>query len=67
MVDQGFYCDNNNTFLRTVSSQSEYDKTVFILQNMNYLIINPRDLVLSDKVLQYKRTHCFCQNLMTSL
>ena len=50
MVGQGFYRDNNNTFLRTISSQSEYDKTAFILQNMNYLILNPRDLVLSDKV-----------------
>ena len=46
MVDQGFYRDNNNTFLRAISSQSEYDKTAFILQNMN----NPRDLVLWDKV-----------------
>ena len=50
MVDQGFYRDNNNTFLRAMSSQSEYDKTAFIPQNMNYLILNPRDLVLSDKV-----------------
>ena len=50
MVDQEFYRDNNNTFLRTISSQSEYDKTAFILQNINYLIINPHDLVLSDKV-----------------
>ena len=50
MVDQGFYRDNNNTFLRAISSQSECDKTAFILQNMNHLILNPRDLVLSDKV-----------------
>ena len=50
MVDQGFYRDDNNTFLRAISSQSEYDKTAFIPQNMNYLILNPRDLVLSDKV-----------------
>ena len=49
MVDQGFYLDNNNTFLRTISSQHEYDKTAFILQNINYLILNLRDLVLSDK------------------
>ena len=35
---------------KSKSSQSEYDKTAFILQNMNYLILNPRDLVLSDKV-----------------
>ena len=51
MVDQRFYGDNNDTFLRTISSQSEYDKTAFILQNINYLILNPRDLVLSDKVI----------------
>ena len=50
MLDQGFYRDNNNTFLRTISGQSEYDKTAFILQNMNYQLLNPRDLVLSDKV-----------------
>ena len=50
MVDQGFYRDNNNTFLRTISSQFDDGKTAFILQNMNYLILNPRDLVLSDKV-----------------
>ena len=50
MVDQGFYRDNNNTFLRTIWSQFEDGKTVFIPQNMNYLILNPRDLVLSAKV-----------------
>ena len=50
MVDQGFYHDNDNTFLRAISSHSEYDKTAFTLQNMNYLILNPRDLVLKDKV-----------------
>ena len=50
MVDQGFYRNNNNTFSRAISSQSEYDKTAFILQNMNYLILNPRDLVLWDKI-----------------
>ena len=52
MVDQGFYLDNynNNTFQRTISSQFEDEKTAFILQNVNYLILDPRDLVLSDKV-----------------
>ena len=50
MVDQGFYRNNNNTFSRTISGQSERDKTAFTLQNMNYLILNPGDLVLLDKV-----------------
>ena len=48
MVDQGFYLDD--IFLRIISGQSEDGKTAYILQNMNYLILNPRDLVLSDKV-----------------
>ena len=50
MVDQGFYLDNNNTFSRTISCQFEDEKTAFILQNVNYLILNPRDPVISDKV-----------------
>ena len=49
MVDQGFYRDNDNTFLRAISSHSEYDKTAFTLQNMNYLILNPHDLLLYSK------------------
>ena len=38
MVDQGFYLDNNNTFLKTISSQFEDDKTAFILNTYSMAI-----------------------------
>ena len=50
VVDQGFYLDNKQCFLRAISSQFEEHKTTFKIRNVNYLILNPRDLILSTEV-----------------